>query len=307
MQEQELAIGVDIGGTKSNVAVIRKSGEIIELSKFKTPADHPEQLLAELKIHIKKIIDKYDKIKGIGIASAGRTIYAKRKIGYATDNLKDWTKISLVESLERAFKLPIYLDNDVNAALLAELKLNEDFNDKIVIFLTIGTGLGGALAINGKVVRGKTGSVGEFGHLILYPEGKDCNCGKKGCAEQYISGTAYKARLRKKLKENNIDFKKEDLEPKIIEEKIFQKNNFYYNTLKEMTVDLTYLLESLKNCLDYDLCIIGGGFSVYEDLILAFIKEEFQQYNHKYYEKPEFIFSQLGNEAGVIGAGMMVF
>ena len=309
MDNNDLAVGIDIGGTKTNIAVIDAKGNIKEMNKIKTNNDQPDKIKDSLIKHIKPLINRYKNIIGIGIASAGRVIFDKKTIGYATDNLKDWTEYPLADNLKKEFNLPILIDNDVNAALLAELKLNDSINEryKNIIFLTIGTGLGGALAFNGEIVRGNTGSVGEFGHMVLYPKGLDCNCGKQGCAEQYISGRAYKRRLKKKLNKESDNIDKEALHDKTIEKEVFQDNVIYNNTLKEMTKDLSLLLENLKNVVDFDLCIIGGGFSVYQDKMLKIIKEEFKQYNHKYYQKPDFIFSTMGNKAGVIGAGLMIF
>ena len=97
--------------------------------------------------------------------------------------------------------MPVYIDNDVNAALLCDLQLHPEYTTSPMIsFLSIGTGLGGAIAINGQLFRGSTGSRGEFGHMILKPGGYQCNCGNRGCTEQYISGTAYQRILEAELK-----------------------------------------------------------------------------------------------------------
>ena len=302
---EKLAIGIDIGGTKTNFAVIDKKGTIKELKKVKTNSQNPVAIQKSLIDNISLLMKKYNHIKGIGIASAGRVIFEDKIIGYATDNLKDWTDYPLVEKLKNKFKLPVFIDNDVNAALLAEIKLNSTIKEKYnnIVFLTIGTGLGGALSFNGKIVRGNTGSTGEFGHMILYPGGKPCNCGKNGCAEQYISGKAFK----KRLKENLVSFDKNDLEDETIQNEITNDNVIYKKTLNQMTEDLTLLLENLKNSFDFDLCILGGSFSVYSEIILKIINKEFEKYNHKYYKDPTFIFSKMENKAGVIGAGMLVF
>lgn len=304
----ELSIGIDIGGTKTNIALISPKGEIVEINNFATNALSPNKLKEDLIKGIGKIIDKQANIKGIGLASAGRVNFNKNKIVYATDNLKGWAEIPITSIIEERFQLPVYLDNDVNAALLCDLTLHPEYaSSPITIFLTIGTGLGGAIAINDNILRGSCGSVGEFGHTILYPNGHQCNCGKRGCAEQYISGTAYKKRLIEKFELRDEYYSKEDLTPSIIEKNIFKGKEPYTSTLKEMVQDLAYLLETIKNCIDFDICIIGGGFTVYEQIIIEELNKHFKSYNHKYYKKPRFLFSTEGNNAGVIGAGLMVF
>jgi len=306
---EKLAVGADIGGTKTNIAIITKNGSIKELKKIQTTAENPEAIKDSLIKNITSLINGYDNIIGIGIASAGRVIFKKKIIGYATDNLKDWTEYPLVEQLKNEFELPVFIDNDVNAALLSEIKISDSLMEKYnnIVFITIGTGLGGALAIDGKIIRGSTGSAGEFGHMLLYPGGKPCNCGKYGCAEQYISGKAFKKRLKEKFKENLVYFDRGDLKDDIIQREIKRDNVLYRSTLREMTEDLALLLENLKNSFDFELCIFGGSFSAYSEIMLEIIRKEFEKYNHKYYKNPDFIFSEMGNKAGVIGAGLLVF
>lgn len=308
-ENEKLAIGIDIGGTKTNFAVITKNGSIKEINKVKTNSQDPDAITKSLIKNITFLMGKYKNIKGIGIASAGRVLFEEEIIGYATDNLKNWTEYPLVEKLKNKFNIPVFIDNDVNAALLAELKINDSIKEKHnnIVFLTIGTGLGGALALNGKIIRGNTGSAGEFGHMILYPGGEPCNCGKNGCAEQYISGKAFKRRLKKRFRENLVPFDEKDLNDETIKTEIYNNNVIYEITMSEMIKDLTLLLENLKNSFDFDLCILGGSFSVYSEIILGIIREIFKKYNHKYYQDPEFIFSEKGNKAGVIGAGLFVF
>lgn len=304
---KKIAIGIDIGGTKINIAAVSNSGEIIELKKIDTPADNRKELLKTLIENITIFKRKFKNIQGIGIATAGRVIFNKKKIAYTTDNLKDWDQSDLFNQLSEHFSTNIYLDNDVNAALLAEINNLNDFRNENIIFITIGTGLGGALAIEGKIVRGNSGSAGEFGHMVLYPGGKNCNCGKKGCAEQYISGRAYQKRLREKFKENNITANKNTLSIARIEKEIKKEKGLYYQVLKEMIKDLSILLENLKNAVDYDLCILGGSFSAYAKIILNLIEEYTEDYQGKYYSKSKFKFSEHKDKAGVIGAAVMVF
>jgi glucokinase len=303
----KIAIGVDIGGTKINIAAVNYQGQILEVRTIKTPAQNKKQLLTVLIDNLRYFDNKYEKIEGIGIATAGRVIFSEKKLAYTTDNLKEWDQSNLYQELKKYFPTEIYLDNDVNAALISELEEVKNYKNKNIIFIAIGTGLGGALAVNGKIVRGNSGSCGEFGHMILYPGGKPCNCGKKGCAEQYISGRAYQQRLKKNLKKKNIKINNKNLSIETIEREIKNKNGIYYQTLKAMCKDLTILLENLKNAVDYDLCILGGSFSVYQDLILELLNDYSKEFQDKYYKKSKFKFSCYHNRAGVIGAALMVF
>ena len=144
----QAVIGVDIGGTKTKMGLIQKEKEIevVDTLIFPTSYLRPQKLKNDIIINVEKIIQKNDlQISGIGLASAGRINFNEKEVVYATDNLKDWAEISIVEELENKFNIPVLIDNDVNAALNCELYFN-DFQGKTVIFLTIGTGLGGAIS-----------------------------------------------------------------------------------------------------------------------------------------------------------------
>lgn len=305
MTEQPV-IGIDIGGTKTNIATISPQGKPDNLQKIASSSENPEQLKNDI---LKRVQDVSQKTKGnlagIGIATAGRVNFREKKILYTTSNLKGWSDIDITGVLKEKFKCPVFIDNDVNAALLSELKLNT-IKGRVVIFIAIGTGLGGAIAIDGNIIRGNTGSVGEFGHMVLYPGGKKCNCGKKGCVEQYISGTAYRNRLKNKL-EKTEPRSNQNLTVEMIQKKIMAGKKPYITVLKNMTRDLTLLLDNLKNCLDFDTCIIGGGFHVYRNIILAELNRYYDSAQYKYMDNPTITFSQQKNEAGVIGAGLMVY
>lgn len=304
----KIAIGIDIGGTKTNLGLITPMGKIVECKRLLTNALEPQRLTEDLKQEIRKLTKDRHDICGIGLATAGRVNFKKKKVVYATDNIRGWASIPIAEILREEFSLPVYLENDVNAALLCDLKLHPEYAaSPITIFLTIGTGLGGAIAINGQILRGQTGSVGEFGHMIFQPAGYHCNCGKQGCAEQYISGTAYQRILQAELKNLGHDFSPDDLTPATIEKQIFAGNKPYVKALNNMSQNLALLLESLKNCLDFDTCIIGGSFTVYEKLILKEVMHYFSNFQHKYLTLPKILFSAEGNFASVIGAGLLVF
>ncbi|MFW6270912.1 MAG: ROK family protein [Bacillota bacterium] len=301
------AIGIDIGGTNTKIGLLDEEGNVNYRCKFATSYLEPEKIRDDLIKYIDSIINNMEKkLSGIGIASAGRIDFKSKKIVYTTDNLKDWAEIPITRILEKRFNIPVFIDNDVNAALYHELKTNEFDKDKVIIFLTIGTGLGGAVAIKNKLIRGNTGSIGEFGHMILYPQGILCNCGKFGCAEQYISGKAYKRRLRKAFNINDISYSKKDFDVEVIQENIKKREKTYFSVLINMIDDLVILLENLKNCLDFDICIIGGGFSYYQDLLIKEIEKKFERYSHKYTEIPVFQTSKNKNEAGFLGAALMV-
>ena len=137
-------------------------------------------------------------INGIGIGSAGRINIETGVVEYATDNLPGWHGFPLQTWVEEHYEIPTVVDNDANTALLGELYFSDQlFHQQNTVMLTIGTGVGGANYFFGQIVRGAHHQSGEWGHMVLYPEGRPCNCGKSGCAEQYLSGTAIRAQAEK--------------------------------------------------------------------------------------------------------------
>jgi ROK family. len=182
-------IGIDIGGTKILGGVIGSNGDLIKFKETSTDAylgrDH---ILKKLFGVLDDLFDT--DIEGIGIGSAGRINFNTGEVIYATDNLPGWTGINLKEIISQKYKTKTIVENDVNAAIVGENWLGSAKSFKDVLMITLGTGVGGAIILDGKLIRGSHFSAAEIGHTILYPDGKRCNCGQNGCVEQYISGTA---------------------------------------------------------------------------------------------------------------------
>ncbi|WP_096231942.1 ROK family protein [Thermoanaerobacterium sp. RBIITD] len=252
-------IGIDIGGTKILGGVIDSYGNLLKSNEVLTEAklgrDH---ILKKLFSIIDTLIDK--DIEGIGIGSAGRINFNTGEVVYATDNLPGWTGLNLKNIIEEKYSLPTIVDNDVNAAAIGESWVGAGKGFRNMVMLTLGTGVGGAIMLNGKVVRGYNWSAGEIGHTVLFPDGRKCNCGHKGCAEQYISGTALYKRYNKIIGHNMVNDAEEVFS-------LFKKsNNTSKIVINEFLKSLSLLILNIRNFIDPEVIILGGGVINSKDL-----------------------------------------
>lgn len=259
--------------------------KIIEEYSEPTNSANP---LNSLKSVISKLIGSF-KVSSIGIASPGRVDSSSGKVLYATSNLKNWSGIELSKIVEKNFGLPTFVLNDGKAAALAEAHLR---GIKNLVMLTIGTGLGGGVVINGRLIFGKNWQAGEFGHTILHANGRECNCGKRGCAEQYISMKIlhYYSGIKDRAKLLNAFLNRDT--------KVFQ-------ACSRMCKDLSVLIDRIFLELDPELVVIGGGFTECGPQALGILRGAVYDYaTYSLYEPEQIDFSIAGNKAGIIGAAI---
>lgn len=272
-------IGIDIGGTNIKGAALDENRNILKREQTPTQGKtNRETILNNLFFVIDKLIS--DSTQFIAIASAGNINNITGEVFYATDNLMGWTGTPIKKLVEERYKINCMCDNDAVAALIGELSLLD--NPQNVTMITLGTGVGGASLVNGKILRGKSFDAGRWGHTILQAGGKKCNCGAYGCAEQYLSGRA----LINSAKENGLNIadgsdiftlycKEDKIAKKIVD--IF----FGY---------LNALLQNIYNSISPDLIIIGGGVA---GSLASFKRLIDRKYNT--------VIAKLGNDAGIIG------
>jgi len=186
---KEVTIGIDIGGTNTVAGIVDSSGIVLSKADLLT-ADYPVigdyvDALADL---IRNMVAEEDlKIIGVGIGAPNANFY-KGTIELAP-NLAWKGIVPLAEMVEASLGLPVKITNDANAAALGEMIFGGAKGMRDFVVLTLGTGLGSGIVVNGEVVYGSTGFAGEYGHVIMYPGGRDCGCGRQGCLETYVSAT----------------------------------------------------------------------------------------------------------------------
>lgn len=250
-------LGVDIGGTEIKAAAVC-DGKIGQIASVKTEAARGRDAICHnLKTVIQKVRENND-FSAIGIGSAGTIDCESGRVLYATDNLPGWTGFNLAEFIEGEYQLPVFCDNDANAALAGEMAYGSGIGYRDVVMLTLGTGVGGSNAVGGELMRGAGYAAGRWGHTILYPDGRICNCGQRGCAERYVSGTAFQRgaeRIFGKLKHGSEFFAFLNV-----------GNNRAECYMDNFTKQLACLVTTVTNALNPELIIIGGGLVTSADL-----------------------------------------
>jgi glucokinase len=286
-------IGIDIGGTKILGGIIDSEGKLIEIRELPTDASQGRvAILNNVFRIIDGIIDR--NIEGIGVGSAGRINYNTGVVDYATDNLPGWSQFKLKEALEQKYNIPVIADNDVNAAAIGEKWVGAARNYKNFVMLTLGTGVGGAIVLNGDIIRGSHWGAGEIGHMILYPDGRQCNCGHKGCLEQYVSGSAISKRY------NHLAGFERVRNAKEVFELLKKENDSYAKAVAtEFIKSLSTAIVSLKNIIDPELFIIGGGLinsrELWWDELIRLLGNDVK-----------IVSAVLGNKAAIFGAARLI-
>ncbi|MFR8642509.1 MAG: ROK family protein [Monoglobus pectinilyticus] len=306
-------LGIDLGGTNIAAGIVNKNGEILKKLSCPTlpgrPFDEIIGDMAELCSNLLSISSiTEDEIKAIGIGSPG-AIDNKNGVVLYAGNL-NWTNAAICDELNKYYNIPINLENDANAAAYGEYamcgKKVKDF-----IFITLGTGIGGGIIIDGKIYRGFNGAGAEVGHSTLVFNGEKCTCGRKGCCEAYGSVTALIRQTSRSIMLNQ-----DSLMAKSYKEtgEINGKTAFdaaKAGDINAQTVVKQYIeyvadgICSLVNIFEPELLLIGGGISKEGGYLLNPIKEYCEKnYFCKNIRQTEIGIAVLGNDAGIIGAAL---
>ncbi len=290
-------LGIDWGGTYIKAGLVNAEGSIVKKIVY-TSAD-----LSKKDLFIKKIESLVkdvglSKIKGIGIGVPG-IVDIKEGFIYYLPNIKGWKNYPLKKNLEKRIKLPISINNDANAFALAESYYGAGRGKARAIFLTLGTGLGGAIIYNGTLVRGRTSAL-ELGHVPISLEGQLCGCGSKGCIETYV-GNAYLLKRYKKLKGNKTKVKG----IKEIYEKALDGEKQALKVWEEFSHALGKFLSGMINVFNPQVIIFGGGvsgaFKVFKPMLEKTIKKHTMWPQMK---GLKLVKAQV-KEAGLIGAALL--
>ncbi len=273
-------IAVDIGGTTIKSAVFIE-GKFIDSYSVKTRGNTNRNLILE---GVFNTIDRFfDKdVIYISISSAGNIDIENGKCVYATDNLKGWTGLEIKKIITEKYKVSTFVENDAICSLKGELANYSSLNDAVM--LTLGTGVGGAAIIDNNIVHGNKFTGMRFGHMIIESNGYVCNCGSRGCVEQYISATAL---VREAKKYNsNIKNGKEIFD-------LYRNND---QNMKKVVDNFMYYfnvtINSINQLLDPSLIIIGGGISLARDIILEKLDKNIKNV----------VFAKYGDKSALYGA-----
>jgi glucokinase len=305
------AIGVDVGGTKIAAGVITADGDILQSTTVAAPnSDGTEMLDISARI-IERLREQHPAVRAIGVGVAGMVDWPSGHIRWAPNNA--YHDLALKDLLTQATGLPVVVDNDANVAARAEAHIGacKGYSDFAV--LTVGTGIGAGLVLDGKVYRGNTGIGGEFGHLIVSPQGAECGCGSTGCLEAMASGTAL-GRLGRAAARRDPSGALAVLAggaAHVNGESVFNAALMREPVACSLFDKIGYWLgvgiASLVNLLDIQVVVIGGGLSATGELLLHPARLSFREFvfSPAHRQLPQIITACLGAEAGMVGAGIL--
>lgn len=280
----------DVGGTFIKYGVCDDNFEFIEKHKVPTDAKRGGQALVEKIIDI---VETYDNIDRVAISTAGQVDSKRGIIVHSTDNIPYYTGMMVKKIIENKTGITTFVENDVNAAALGEAYFGSAKGYSDFICMTIGTGIGGALFLNGKLYQGSTASAGEIGHMIIHPGGKECTCGGEGCYECYGSANALITAVNKVSDEPLDSFQ------------IFEKENFERPEIRsEIDKWIDEIITGLINIIyifNPPLIVIGGGI-MNENYIIDLIDRKIYNRLMENYRNVNIVRSKLGNTAGMLGA-----
>lgn len=310
--------GVDIGGTKCSIALIDEEGKILDkIYTCAHVAEGEKGMVNMIAGHVKELLQrnqvKQTDLPAIGVGCAGHIRHSDGVI-ITTSNLEGFNNYPLRETLQSHFEIPIVLDNDANAQAYGEFKFGAGQGYDDMIFVTISTGIGAGIIINGKLYRGMTGTAGEFGHTIVEPDSElVCNCGNRGCIMALACGMALPYMFEKKLKEGKQT--KLKMPPNFNISKIngqtLKKGLDMDDPLsKEVITDSAYYvgigLYNLFQTLNPPIIVLGGGLTNWGEFYLNKIKETFYDLaGDMLFDPIEIALSDIIGDAGVIGAAAL--
>lgn len=298
--KNKVNIGIDLGGSHVAVGAVNGKGEVVEvLDKYFTLEEKKNLILVAVEFilnSIKILRQKYsfDKI-GMGIAGTISNGIIVKSVNLRIENY------NIKEVLENKTGLTVTVKNDAKCASIAEYKFGSCNKYKNVLFLTVGTGIGGSYIYDGKLMEGSIFEGLEIGHMIIEKNGLQCNCGKKGCFEKYASLLAFK---RKVIDRVNLPH---DSNGDTIRALMEQEKEKIEDIQQEYLDNLALGLSNLINILEPDAVVIGGGFAKYDYLLLDDLKNKLINSNLLFNSRKsiEILSAKLKNDAGIIGASML--
>lgn len=293
---KECVIAIDIGGTKIAAGVVDRGGKVYALRQVLTKKTKgPKSVIAQ----VRKLIDELlhtktvpGSIRAIGIITPGPI--NRKGIVLHSPNLPGWKNVDLRRALHIRNAIPIHVENDANGAAMGEYLFGAGKGADCLLYITVSTGIGCGIILNGKIFQGATGSAGEMGHITIQPGGPRCGCGKRGCVEALASGTAI-ARIAGRPSE-------------VVAESAREGDRRSIAVIRDAARALGFVIGNTINLMNPDRVVIGGGVGQMGELFL----KPMRQAAHEtalatLWPNVKIVQSRLGNRVGVLGAAAICF
>lgn len=283
----------DVGGTMIKVALVDTEGRIVNFQEVPTEGKlGGEHVMAKLI----RVLEEYSGYDALAISTAGQVDGATGSIVFMNDNIPGYTGMAVKKILEERFAVEVRVENDVNCAALGESAFGAGQDAQVMLMLTYGTGVGGAMVFSGKLFAGAEGLGGEFGHMILHPEGERCSCGKVGCYEAYASTSALLRGAQR-------------IDPTITSGKDFflkveKGDPHLLLVLDSWAEEVSTGLVSLIHIFNPDTLILGGGI-LEQPKAHGAILEKVREKILPSFSRVKILPAKLGNQAGLLGAAAL--
>lgn len=305
-----LTVGVDIGGTKVAAGVVDPAGKILARRRRQTPSKDPEAVQSTI-VQVVEALRADHEIHAVGIGAAGFVDAERSRVLFAPHLA--WRNEPLQAGVAGALELPVVVENDANAAAWAEHRFGAGRGQARLVCVTLGTGIGGGMVIDGVVQRGEHGMAGEFGHMIVVPDGHRCECGNRGCLEQYASGNVLGREARELARAGSpvtvplmerVGGAVDALVGPVITEAAQDGDPCAVELFEDVGRWLGIGLANLAAALDPGMFVIGGGVSDAGELLLRPARESFRRTltGRGFRPEPPIVVAELGPEAGMVGA-----
>ena len=307
--DKDYVVAVDLGGTKIYTALVDLKGNIIKEKIVSTEANKGDiAIVSNIKKTIDYVLEDIDreKVGAIGIGSPG-PLDVKRGLIVAPPNLP-FNNYNIVEELTTTYNLPTFLDNDANAATLAEYMFGVGKGTENMVYITVSTGIGGGAILNGKIYRGSTSNALEVGHTTIFKDGPRCGCGNKGCSERMSSGTAIMKRALEAVNSNvNTNLKNyENITAKEVFVEAAEGDYVANDILDEALSYLGLVVSNVMNTLDPDMIVLGGGVINGGEVVIERVKEIVKHRSLSIIaENCKIEKSNLEGKSGVLGAAAL--
>ncbi|MFG2821055.1 ROK family glucokinase [Kitasatospora sp. NPDC048365] len=306
-----LTIGVDVGGTKIAAGVVDESGEILAKTRVPTPAD-PQWAVDAIAQAVRELKEQYPDVAGVGVGAPGFVDRERSTVIFAPNIA--WENEPLQQRVEELTGLGTVVENDANCAAWAEFRFGAAAAHEDMVLITVGTGIGGGIVLDGRLHRGRFGVAGEIGHLNMVPDGLECGCGGHGCWEQYGSGRALRRYGRDKAAADPIAGKRmlelndgvaETIRGIHITEAAEDGDPLALECYSELADWLGRGMADLAALFDPGVFVLGGGVSDSGRLLLDPVAAAFEKYLTGGPARPraEVVLASMGSAAGIAGAG----
>lgn len=298
-----IRVGIDIGGTSTKIGLVDSENKLLATGKVVTDyTKSPRELIGEIAAGVLKLLDEnsmvIEQCRGVGIGVPG-TVNRKNGEVLYSNNLK-WENIKLAEEMGRYLPLPINIANDADCATLGEAAVGVGKGYENLVMLTLGTGVGGGIIINGKLFTGSRQGGSELGHVVIKENGRTCTCGRKGCLEAYASATA--------MRQSAAEVYGKPMEPLDLFQAAQNNDKAAQKIVEQYMEDLGTGIINIVNIFRPEMILLGGGIAAQGEVLLKPIQERMEKecFGGCHGEVPEIKIAALGNEAGMIGAASLV-